>query len=210
MLKADFSLASAYLCTADPVMAQLIAKYGPCSLGAKPRDPFHVLMSSIISQQLSTKAADTIQKRIHLRVGAKKHLKPAHFLAIAAEELRACGLSNAKAKWLQGISQAVDSGVFSFSKLRKMPDAEAIAALDALPGIGLWTAEMFLMFALDRADIFSMGDVGLRNAINRLYNKGRPLNDARTRKLTARWAPWRSVASWYLWRMTDGDVQAWA
>lgn len=211
MLKADFSKATAALSKADPVMAQLIRQYGPCSLGARRRDAFHVLAASIIGQQLSTKAADTIQKRIHLRVGAKKHLKPAHFLAIAAEELRACGLSNAKAKWLQGISQAVESGVFSFTKLRKMPDADAIAALDALPGIGPWTAEMFLIFALDRPDIFSMGDVGLRNAVNRVYNKGRPFNDARTLKLSARWAPWRSVASWYLWRVIDdSEVQTWA
>lgn len=207
MLKTDFSPAAAHLKRADPVMKRLITEVGAHSLGAKKRDHFHILCTSIISQQLSVKAADTIQKRVHARVGAKKHLKPEHFLAIAAEELRACGLSNGKAKWLKGISEAVESGVFSFTKLKKMPDEEAIEALDALPGIGRWTAEMFLIFALDRPDIFSMGDVGLRNAINRYYNKGKPLNDARTLKLTAQWAPWRSVACWYLWRSVDGEIE---
>ena len=210
MLKTDFSKATAQLAKSDPIMATLIRQYGAHTLGARKRDDFHVLATSIISQQLSTKAADTIQKRIHLRVGAKKHLQPAHFLAIAAEELRACGLSNAKVKWLQAIAQAVDSGVFSFNKLRKMSDENAIEALDALPGIGRWTADMFLIFALDRPDIFSMGDVGLRNSINRLYNKGKPLNDAKTLKLTAKWAPWRSVACWYLWRGIDGEIEVMA
>lgn len=207
MDKTDFRLATAYLKKADPVMAKLIKEHGEHSLGAKKRDHFHILCTSIISQQLSVKAADTIQKRVHARVGAKKHLAPAHFLEIAAEELRACGLSNGKAKWLKACAEAVHSGVFSFSKLKKMPDEEAIAALDALPGIGPWTAEMFLIFALDRPDIFSMGDVGLRNAINRLYNKGKPLNDKKTLKLTAQWAPWRSVACWYLWRGIDAEIE---
>lgn len=209
MLKTDFSAASAQLAKADPVMARLIAQYGPHTLGSKRRDAFHVLATSIIGQQLSTKAADTIQARVHARVGARKHLKPAHFLDLAAEELRACGLSNAKAKWLHALAVAVDSGAFSFRSLRKMNDEDAIAALDALPGIGRWTAEMFLIFALDRPDLFSLGDVGLRNAVNRLYNQGKPLNDAKTLKLAARWAPWRSVASWYLWRGLDGDSETW-
>jgi DNA-3-methyladenine glycosylase II len=92
--------------------------------------------------------------------------------------------------------------------LRKLDDETALEILDALPGIGRWTAEMFLIFAMDRLDIFSMGDVGLRNGLNRLHNRGEKLDDAATLVLTARWAPYRSVASWYLWRVTDGDAAA--
>ncbi|MGH8531076.1 MAG: DNA-3-methyladenine glycosylase family protein [Nevskiales bacterium] len=198
------------LAEVDPIMRRLIAHYRPCTLGLTHRDPFHTLGYSIISQQLSTKAADTIYQRVAARVGTKSRMRPAHFLEIAAEELRACGLSYAKAKWLRTLAQAVDSGELNFAALRKMDDAAALAALDALPGIGQWTAEMALIFAFDRLDIFSLGDVGLRRMVNRLYNKGRPLNDKRTIKLTAGWAPYRSVASWYLWRATDGDAAVWA
>jgi DNA-3-methyladenine glycosylase II len=124
-------------------------------------------------------------------------------------QLRACGLSNAKARWLLALAEATASGTLDFRKIRRMDDAAALAVLDALPGIGQWTAEMMLIFAFDRLDVFSMGDVGLRRGVNLLYNKGRPLNDRRTLKLTAAWAPYRSVASWYLWRMADGDSTTW-
>ncbi len=199
-----------HLCGADPVMARLIAQYRPCTLGRTHRDPFHTLSYSIISQQLSSKAAETIYRRVALHVDARTRLKPAHLLEIPGADLRRCGLSNAKAKWLRALAEAVDTGKLSFKALRKMDDAAALATLDALPGIGQWTAEMALIFAFDRLDIFSLGDVGLRRTVNRLYNRGRPLSDTRTLKLTARWAPYRSVASWYLWRATDGDAVVWS
>jgi DNA-3-methyladenine glycosylase II len=111
-----------------------------------------------------------------------------------------------KAKWLASIADAVRTGDLSFARIAKMPDSEAIKTLDALPGIGQWTAEMFLIFALDRPDIFSMGDVGLRRAVNTLYNGGRKLSDRRTEELAERWSPYRSVACWYLWRVTDSKT----
>ncbi len=191
-------------------MGRLISHYRPCTLGQTHRDPFHTLSYSIISQQLSTKAADTIYRRVAQRVGAKTRLQPAHLLGCPADDLRACGLSYAKAKWLHALSEAVRSGSLNFPALRKMDDAAALTTLDALPGIGQWTAEMALIFAFDRLDIFSLGDVGLRRMVNRLYNKGRPLNDKRTAKLTAAWSPYRSVACWYLWRAADGDAAVWA
>lgn len=202
--------AEAHLSQADSVMGRLIAHYRPCTLGQTHRDPFHTLGYSIISQQLSTKAADTIYRRVAARVGAKQRLKPAHFLACPPGDLRACGLSNAKAKWLQALAEAHETGTLNFRALKKLDDAAALAALDALPGIGPWTAEMALIFAFDRLDIFSMGDVGLRRMVDRLYNKGRPLNERRTLKLTAAWAPYRSVASWYLWRAADGETAVWS
>jgi DNA-3-methyladenine glycosylase II len=194
----------------DRRLARLIAANGPCTLGARERDPFHVLCSSIIGQQLSAKAADTIQARIHALVGAAELLLPAQLLAVRAEQLRGVGLSNAKAKWLHALSELTLSGAFSFAALQAMDDEEAIAALDALPGIGRWTAEMFLIFALDRTDIFSLGDAGLRRSLNIIYNKGERLDDEATLAITARWAPHRSIASWHLWRLVDGDIAAWS
>jgi DNA-3-methyladenine glycosylase II len=232
--------AEAHLKQRDRKLARVIEAYGPCTLGSKRRDPFHVLCGSIISQQLSVKAADTIQARVAAAVlatvaadaaagGAPAVVgeaiqtlvfTPGHFLGVDHEQLRACGLSNAKARWLRALAEATHSGSFSFARLRRMDDEAAIEALDALPGVGRWTAEMFAIFALDRIDIFSMGDVGLRNALNRLHGRrirsenGKPaherLDDEAVLKRTARWAPYRSVASWYLWRMSDGDNNSWA
>jgi DNA-3-methyladenine glycosylase II len=202
--------AEAFLAAADPVLAPLIARHGPCGLGAKTRDPFHILCTSIVSQQLSTKAADTIQKRVEQLVQARPHLKPAHFLDVPHARLRACGLSNAKARWMVEIARRTHAGEFSFRKLVRLEDEAAIEMLDALPGIGRWSAEMYLMFALNRLDIFSLGDLGLRRSVNRLYAKGRKLSDKRTLAITKNWAPYRSVASWYLWRLGDEEPGNWA
>ena len=202
--------AEKFLATADPILAPLIARHGPCNFGKKQRDPFHILCTSIISQQLSTKAADTIQRRVHQLVGANPHLKPEHFLDAKHADLRACGLSNAKAKWMVEIARRTHTGEFSFRKLAKLDDEAAIEMLDALPGIGRWSAEMYIMFALGRLDVFAMDDVGLRRGVNRLYAKGRKLSDRRTLAITRNWAPYRSVASWYLWRLGDEEPGNWA
>jgi DNA-3-methyladenine glycosylase II len=204
MTSTDLLAAEQQLCRADKTLARLIRRHRPCTLGTTRRDPFHVLCSSIISQQLSSKAADTIQKRLMQALGARKWLRPGQIIATDHDRLRGCGLSNAKARWLRTLAQQVDSGEFSFARLRRMEDEAAIAALDALPGIGRWTAEMYLIFALDRPDIFAMDDVGLRRAVDQLYGSGTRLDDAATLAITQKWAPYRSVASWYLWRLTDG------
>lgn len=202
--------AESHLSTADPVLGRLIARHGPCALGKRQRDPFHTLMTSIISQQLSTKAADTIQGRVHALVGARPHLRPAHLLSARHADLRACGLSHAKARWMVEIARRTEAGEFSFRRLARLDDEAAIEALDALPGIGRWSAEMYLMFALGRLDIFAMDDVGLRRGVNRLYGNGRKLSDRRTRMITRAWAPYRSVASWYLWRLGDEEPANWS
>jgi DNA-3-methyladenine glycosylase II len=209
-LAATLREAESHLSRVDPVLAPLIARHGPCRLGAKARDPFHILCTSIISQQLSTKAADTIQQRVHVLLKARPHLKPAHFAAATHAELRACGLSNAKAKWMVEIARRTREKEFSFRKLVKLDDEAAIEMLDALPGIGRWSAEMYLIFALDRLDIFAMDDVGLRNSVNRLYGRGRKLSDKRTLAIAKTWAPYRSVASWYLWRLGNEEPENWA
>lgn len=198
--------AEAHLRAVDPRLARVIERHGPCTIGSRRRDPFHVLCSSIIGQQLSIKAADTIQARVAALTGAGKTFVPDHFLAADHDALRGCGLSTAKARWLRALAEARADGRLDFAALKKLDDEAAIDVLDALPGIGRWTAEMFLIFALDRLDIFSMGDVGLRNGLNRLHNGGAKLDDAATQARVACWAPYRSVGSWYLWRVTDDDL----
>jgi len=202
--------AETHLRRRDRKLARVIEAHGPCTLGNRRRDPFDVLCASIISQQLSTKAADTIQARVAaaagLRAGRRGRFRPRHFIDLEHEHLRGCGLSNAKARWIKALAALVHSGDFSFAYLRRLDDEAAIEALDALPGVGRWTAEMMLIFALDRLDVFSLGDVGLRRSVNTLYNRGEPLDEEATLALTARWAPYRSIASWYLWRQIDGDV----
>ena len=195
--------ALAHLRRRDRKLARLIDRCGPCTLGTRRHDPFHTLCSSIISQQLSAKAADTIQARVAAATLAGARFKPAHFLQIAPEQLRACGLSNAKAKWLKAAAEINHADPSWFGRLRRLDDEAAIAMLDALPGIGRWTAEMFLIFAMGRLDIFSLGDAGLRRGLNLLHNKGEKLDDEACLSITARWAPYRSVGSWYLWRMAD-------
>lgn len=201
--------AEAHLSRRDRKLARLIEAHGPCTLGQTRRDPFHVLCGSIISQQLSVKAADTIQARVAAATRAGKRFRPQHLVAADHDQLRACGLSNAKAKWLRALATEAHEGRLSFTALRKLDDEAAIEVLDALPGVGRWTAEMFLIFALDRLDIFSLGDVGLRNGLNRLHNAGEKLDDEAALALTARWAPYRSIGSWYLWRQLDGDNGSW-
>ena len=195
--------AEAHLRRRDKKLARLIDAHGPCTIGGSRRDPFHILCSSIISQQLSSKAADTIQARVAAATLAGARFKPAHFLDMSPEALRACGLSNAKAKWLKAIAEVNHADAAYFRKLGKLDDEAAIETLDALPGIGRWTAEMFLIFALDRLDIFSLGDAGLRRGLNMLHNKGEKLDYEASLAITAKWAPYRSVGSWYLWRMAD-------
>lgn len=208
--------AEAHLAATDPVMAKLIAHYGPTTLGRKKRDPFHVLCASIIGQQLSAKAADTIQKRVADLLGAPMDcFEHGHFAGATQEALRSCGLSNAKAKWLLELANRQRDGRFDAKTLAKLDDIALTVELDALPGIGLWTAEMMLIFAFDRLDVFSLGDVGLRNAINALYagkdrhGKAKRLDDKKTLKIAANWSPYRSIACWYLWRGIDGDIGNW-
>ena len=201
--------AEQHLADCDPVMRTLIDRFGPCGLAARRREPFQVLCASIISQQISSRAADTIQARVIAAFGERGRISAARLASAEMDALRACGLSQSKAKWLQFLGAQTASGALDFATLKRMDDEAAIEVLDALPGIGRWTAEMFLIFALHRLDLFAMDDVGLRRGINQLYGKGRVLSDRRTLSITRPWAPYRSVASWYLWRHADPVTQTW-
>jgi len=189
-------LAERHLSKSDRVMAKLVRTHGNCRLGARAFRPFHALTTAIISQQLSTKAAATIAARVALL--APRPFEPTALLAVAPEALRAAGLSNAKARYIHELARRVADGRMSFPHVRKLGDEDAIAALTELPGIGRWTAEMFLIFTLKRPDILSLGDAGLSRAVRLLYGE-----TAQMQGIAERWQPYRSVACWYLWRHLD-------
>ncbi len=201
--------AERHLAKVDPVMKTLIQRHGACAIADRRREPFQVLCASIISQQISSRAADTIQGRVVAAFGERGRVVAARLAAAEPEALRACGLSQSKAKWLKHLGAAVLSGELDFGKLRRLDDEAAIVVLDALPGIGRWTAEMFLMFALHRLDLFAMDDIGLRRGANQLYGKGRALSERRILAISSVWAPYRTVACWYLWRHADPVTQTW-
>lgn len=186
------------LAAADAVMASLIKAHAPCKL-RRTAPPFHVLLTSIVNQQLSQKAAATILGRV-------AEYSPKPFVAAAIEQvadadLRAAGLSGNKVKYVRNLAAADAAGQLDKNVLRRLPDEEIIERLSAISGIGRWTVEMFLMFCLRRADVLSLGDAGLRRAAGNLYG-GRYRGDeaAVLEKAARRWRPWRTVACWYLWR----------
>jgi len=200
--RAALRRAEAHLAAADPVMSELIARHGPCRLGKRGETPFESLAGAIIGQQLSTKAAATIRGRVAALAGPG--FEPAAILARSPEELRAAGLSGAKTRYLRELAEKVLAGTFSFEIVVTLDDEAAIEALTELSGIGRWTAEMFLLFHLQRADVLALGDGGLQRAAQLLYSQSRRKTDVLARAGES-WRPYRSVASWYLWRHLDNE-----
>ena len=185
-----------HLRRSDRVMAGLVGKHPPCPLASREYRPFHTLATSIISQQLSSKAADTIERRVGEIVGTP--FTPQEFLSVRPEKLRAAGLSQAKGRYIRELADRVVSGQLDLDALVQQDDEEAIARLVELPGIGQWTAEMFLIFSLKRPDVLSRGDAGLQRAAKLLYGvKG---GGDVLERVSGAWSPYRSVASWYLWK----------
>lgn len=185
------------LAKADPILGRIIRLAKLKSLKAR-ENHFESLVVSIINQQLSTKAADTIEKRFRALFG-KIFPKPSAVLKMADGKMRAAGLSFQKISYIKNLAKAVEQGSLDFKKFGKMPDEEIIADLILIKGIGRWTAEMFLMFSLGRPDVFSHGDLGLRNAIKKLYNIDPKLHTKKLQKLIETWKPHRTLASRHLW-----------
>ncbi len=158
------------------------------------------LMQSIISQQLSVKAADTIYTRFVDLFSAKEFPSAVEVLAMEDEKIRSAGLSYSKIKYVKSVANAFVSDLIDIEKVRKQSDEEVIKELTQIKGIGKWTAEMILIFTLQRPDIFSIGDLGLRNAIIKLYG----ITDQEEMiKLSEKWKPNRSAACWYLWKSLE-------
>jgi len=188
--------ATAHLASVCEVMSELIAKHEPPSIAPKPPERyFDVLVSSIIGQQLSVKAADTIEARLRDGVGP---LTPESLALTDVPVLRAFGLSNSKASYIIGLADAFASGQVDPWALEKMTDTEVVAQLTAVKGIGPWTAEMFLIFGMGHPDVWSPGDLGLKKAIWSLFG-----DDSDPTETSERWRPYRSYAALYLWEHSD-------
>jgi DNA-3-methyladenine glycosylase II len=192
-----------HLKKADPTMARIIAEVGPCKYEVKQFGThFDALCRSIIYQQLSTKAAGTIHGRF-LDLFPNRQPTPEAIGGLPEETLRGVGLSRQKLNYLRDLAQRVHAGVLPLEHLDELPDQEIIDYLVQVKGIGVWTAQMFLMFRLGRLDVLPDLDLGIRNAIKKAYRvRGIP-NGKRIQKLGAPWRPYASVACWYLWRSLD-------
>jgi DNA-3-methyladenine glycosylase II len=192
----------AHLAAVDPVMARLIAEHPLADRAVEPR-LFVALVSSIVSQQLSSKAADTIMRRVLALVSPDGDLTPERLAAVNHDALRAAGLSNAKARYVRGLAEAVLSGDLDLVPLPEMNDEEVIAALTRMNGVGRWTAEMILLFSLGRPDVLSTGDLGIRNAVRRHYGLAEPPSPDELRRIADGWRPHSSTAMLLLWASLD-------
>jgi len=189
--------AEAHLSGVCPVMAELIDKHSPCTLAGREFSPFATLVTSIIGQQLSMKVADTIERRVLALVTGE--FTPQAVAALVPEKLRQAGLSSAKVRYILELAKRASDGRLDLNALPQMDDETVITTLVELPGIGRWTAEMFLIFSLARPDVLSPGDAGLQRAVRQLFGE-----DATLQQVGPRWRPFCSVACWYLWRSLDG------
>jgi DNA-3-methyladenine glycosylase II len=198
--------AQRHLARRDPVLKQLIAAVGPCTLWHNP-DRFASLVRSIISQQISTKAARSISARLEQALGAAG-LTPKGILTVSNEALRSAGLSTGKVRSVCDLAEKVHNGSVRLDILHELLDEEVIAHLVPVRGIGRWTAEMFLIFSLGRLDILPVGDLGLRVGVQRQYNLPEPPVKEKLAELAEPWRPYRSIATWYFWRSLGGVPQS--
>ncbi|WP_371323003.1 DNA-3-methyladenine glycosylase [Dechloromonas sp. ZY10] len=199
MPPAYWRAACAELSDADPVLARLIATYPGVSLQSRG-DVFGTLARSIVGQQISVKAADSVWARFVAQVG---EVAPPRLLALGFAGLDGCGLSLRKREYLLDLAGHFVSGQLDPGHWPQLDDAAIIGELTAVRGIGRWTAEMFLIFNLMRPDVYPLDDIGLQRAVGRHYLDRDKATRAELVELGQRWRPWRSVATWYLWRSLD-------
>ena len=204
LLEADFARARRHLMRRDPRLAPLIKRVGPCRLpDARSHAPFASLVRAILSQQLSTKAASTIHGRVVSLVEPRGGMTPAGLLAADPDALRAAGVSRPKIAYLRDLAARVVDGRLDLDALQERSDEDVIAAITSVKGLGRWSAEMFLIFRLNRPDVFPVGDLGIVKGVQKLLEmKRRPAPRTMLRVAEA-WRPYRSVAAWYLWRLHD-------
>src|SRR5215510_11997310 len=183
----------------DPVMARIMKRH-PKVFMTRRGEPFHTLARAICGQQISVKAAQSVWNRVCECVGA---ITPQNVLARKRPQLRACGLSDRKVEYIADLAQHFADGRIHLHKWPNMPDEQIIEELVAVRGIGRWTAEMFLMFNLLRPDVYPLDDLGLQKGLRLAYHGGRKVSLATMRRRGESWRPWRSVATWYLWRSLD-------
>ena len=199
--------ALAYLRAADPVLGAWIDQAGPCGW-TRLSDGTHFdhIARSIVYQQLSGAAASTIHGRM-LALYDGRNPTPAELVRTADEKLRAVGLSGRKVEYIKDLARRTHAGSLAVERIHEMDDAEVIETLTSVRGIGQWTAQMVLMFRLGRPDVLPVLDLGVQKAIKLLYRLRAHPTPERVAKIGARWAPHRTVASWYLWRRVDNPPQ---
>jgi DNA-3-methyladenine glycosylase II len=190
-----------HLIDRDPVLGQVIQRVGPCTMAPR-RDYFVALCKAVFSQQLSTKVAATLFGRF-CDLFPNRRPTPAFMLSALAKDANAfstCGLSRQKLVYLKDLSDHFVSNKIPTRKLGRMSDEEVIEALVAVKGVGRWTAEMFLMFVLNRPDVLPVDDLGLREGVREIYGFPQRPTPKETIEIGERWRPYRSIATWYIWR----------
>jgi DNA-3-methyladenine glycosylase II len=191
--------ACADLVKRDRILKKLIPKFGPVHLLSRG-DPFVTLARSVVGQQSTVAAAQATWERIE---GACPKLVPQQIIKLGSAKLIACGLSKRKTEYILDLAQHFVSGALHIGKWATMDDEAVIAELTQIRGIGRWTAEMFLIFNLSRPDVLPLDDLGLIRAISVNYFSGEPVTRSEAREVAANWEPWRTVATWYMWRSLD-------
>lgn len=198
--RATFERARRALLAADPRLAEVIKRTGRHRPDFTPREPLAALVRALVSQQLSTKAADTIHKRV---LQLMPSLSAENILRVSPADLRAAGLSNQKVAYLRDLAERVVDGRLDLSSLRNMSDEEVIEAIMAVKGFGRWSAQMFLMFCLHRPDVLPTGDLGIVKGMQGVLGmKRRPAVRTMERAAQA-WQPYRTIACWYVWRSLE-------
>lgn len=201
----DIPAAVAHLRRVDPKLAVVMRRAGPCGLEARlQRPPFEELLRAIVYQQLSGKAAGTIHGRVRALFPPRRALDPRAVLEMPEERMRGAGLSRAKLAAARDLAaKAIEGVVPTAAALRRMPDDEIIERLTTVRGVGTWTVQMLLIFRLGRPDVLPVDDLGIQKGFQLTYGtRQRPKRD-RIEREARKWRPFRSVASWYLWRATD-------
>ena len=189
----------------DSVLKKIIKKYNKGFLTTK-NNPFFSLCRTIVGQQISTKAADSIWAKFEKK--CKKNIKPKIILKISTRSLKSAGLSRQKVSYLKNIAKAFTSKSFDIAKLKKMDDNDAINYITKLKGLGVWSAEMFLMFNLNRPNIFPVKDIGLLRAISKNYKTSYPPSKKFLEKISKTHYGYRTIFTWYMWRSIDpSDVE---
>jgi DNA-3-methyladenine glycosylase II len=189
-----------HLKKSDPVLRAIIERVGPYRI-EYGEPTFHSLAESILYQQLNGKAAVTIFNRFTEQTGDP--VTPEGILKLTDAQMRAVGLSKQKTSYLRDLAAKTKDGLLNFDRLAEMTDSEVIEHLTQVKGIGVWTAHMFLMFTLRRPDVLPTGDYGVQSAMKKHYRKRKLPKPKDMEKIAKAWAPYRSVASWYLWRSLD-------
>ncbi len=203
--------AATHIVAIDPAFTEIVEDSPPCTIGKGARTsltPFHSLVGSVIAQQVSVKAADSITAKVQLHLEGE--VTPERVVATSEDHLRAAGLSGAKTKTIKGLAHAIHTGVLDLEQALTHPDDSAVVAeLTKLWGIGRWTAEMFLMFTMHRLDVWPTGDLAMRKGWNIVHGGEGDIDPKVLEPLGDPLRPYRSVVSWYCWRAVEGGSSSW-